>query len=155
MKEECMTIVIDEWIVHFIEEQNKNKEAFDFLQKVYEKCDKLVTIEGGPLMKKIYGVMKGASNWRNTAQVQLAKYFIQNFVKNSDKFILLNENELDDVPDEIQRQIPSKDLYLVQAHINTPNSVILTTDGRLKERVEANSRIGVALVEDFLDSYDC
>jgi hypothetical protein len=53
-------IVPNEWLAHDLRGDNggeKQKETFLFLEKVKDKCDKLVILDGSPFTEKIYKLM--------------------------------------------------------------------------------------------------
>ncbi|MEW6620289.1 MAG: hypothetical protein AB1422_13310 [bacterium] len=152
-----LNIVIDEWIIHFISPKEstpeKQKIVFEFLQKVFEKCDKFVIIKGGKLEKKIWGIAKESGNWRPEIR-SLVKNFIYQFRTNSKKFEILEENNLIPLSSELIQETPEDDLYLVKAAIST-KSCILTTDNRLKEKMVSRKELSIYLVDEFLKNYDC
>lgn len=143
-----MEITIDEWIVHFISDPQKREWTLTFLEKVFQKCDRLVTIRGAPLMKKIWRMSKESGNWDPTGR-SFAKYFFINFISNSNKFRLLDESELKPLPVELERETPHDDLYLVKAAMNTADRLILTTDSRLKEKLSHMREPTIHLVDEF------
>ncbi|MEW6606158.1 MAG: hypothetical protein AB1414_01720 [bacterium] len=152
-----MNIVIDEWMIHFISPKEstpeKQKMVFEFLQKVFKKCDKFVTMRGGKLEKKIWWIAKESSNWRPEIR-SVVKNFINQFWLNSKKFWLLEENNLIPLSLEVRQKIPEDDLYLIKVAIST-KSCILTTDNRLKEKMASQKELSIYLVDEFLKNYDC
>lgn len=113
-----MEITVDEWIVHFISDSQKRKDSLRFLEKLFQKCDKLVAVKGGSLMQKIWQMAKESGNWDPDGR-KLAKYFLGVFLNNSNKFLILDESNLKPLPLELAQETPSDDFDLVRAAINT------------------------------------
>lgn len=56
--------VIDEWLWADLWGENGQevqRESFLFLQKVFQQCDQLITVEGSPFLEKFYKLAKEAS----------------------------------------------------------------------------------------------
>ena len=149
-----MDIVIDEWIVHYIEEEENYLIAFEVLSRIYDKCDNLLTLENGPLMKKIYGLMKMTSCWNDPKQIMVAKYFINYFVQNSKKFKRIDEEDIQEIPEDMRNKISDpSDTFLFEGLHTSKDGIILTTDERLKN--ETDLPVKIELLKDFLENYDC
>lgn len=149
-----MEITIDEWIVHFIFDSQRRKDAAQFLETVFQKCDTFVAVKGGGFTQKIWWMSRESKNWDPAARI-LAKYFLGSFLWNSDKFHLLDESNLNPVPPEIERETPPDDRYLVKTAMSTPDKLILTTDSRLKKKLSHRQELTIHLVDEFLQQYDC
>lgn len=151
-----MEITVDDWIVHFIAQSDlqKRKDVLRFLEKLFQKCDKLVAVKGGGLMQKIWQMSKESGDW-DVASRSLAKYFFRSFLANSNKFLILEESNLKPLSKELEQETPPDDLYLVKAAINTTDRFILTTDDRLKEKLSHRQELTIRLMDEFLPQYDC
>jgi len=149
-----MEITIDEWLVHYISDPQRCEMAFKFLDKVFRKCDKFVTINDKGLMQKIYQMSRDSANWEPASR-RIAKYFFASFMVNSSKFHRLDPSTINQLPDDLRQQIPNDDIYLVETAMNTEAKFILTTDGRLKERLSGWKDLNIQLVDEFLQEYDC
>lgn len=148
-----MDIVIDEWIVHYIEEEDNYLIAFEILSRIYDKCDNLMTLENGPLISKIHTLMKELSRWNDPKQISIAKFFISNFVLNSKKFKRLDQDEIHELSDEEKENISdASDTFLFEALYTSEDGIILTTDERLKNETSLPARI--ELVRDFIEQYN-
>lgn len=149
-----MDIVIDEWIVHYIEDQDNYLVAFEVLSRIYDKCDNLLTVENGPLMKKIHSMMKKTSRWNDPNQIMVAKFMIRNFILNSKKFKLIDEGDIQEISDDIKEKVSDQsDIFLFEAFYTSEDGIILTTDERLKN--ETDLPVKIELVKKFLEVYDC
>lgn len=146
-----MEIVIDEWIVHYLSDPEKQEIVFKFLMKVFEKCDRFVTIRGKGLDQKIWQIAKKSGYW-NPESRRLVKWFMGNFRHNSKKFHVIEDSI--SLPLNLKEETPPDDEYLVKAAVIT-KSFILTTDYKLKEKLSHQKEVVVCMVDEFLDQYDC
>jgi len=149
-----MEITVDEWIVHFIYESQKREVAVKFLEKIHQKCDKLVAIRGEALDQKIWDMAKSSQNW-DIGGRRLAKWFMRVFRNNSNKFRTLEELNMEPLSVDFEREIPDDDRYLVKTAMCTSDKLIVTTDGKLKERLSGRQELIVRLVDEFLEAYNC
>jgi uncharacterized protein YpbB len=147
-----MKITINEWIFHYISNQEKSELVHRFLQKLLEKCDKIVLKRSSPLMEKIWKLSKISQHWEPKRRL-LAKYFINSFIKNSHKCVILEDHEIRAIPQELFSIIPSDDIYLVETAYTTEDKFILTTDQKLYSILSSYSEIKIELVEGFLSKY--
>lgn len=148
-----MKITINEWIIHYIYDEDKYKEVAEFLVKVLSKCDKLVLRRNIPLAKKILVLSKDSGNLR-PQQRYIAKFFIGSFIHNSEKCEILYEEEISRPPDNLVQFVKSDDLYLIENALAT-DKFILTTDSKLKQAINERHGIKVELVNEFFKRYDC
>lgn len=148
-----MQITVDEWIAHFISDPQKRKDALKFLEKLLQKSDKLVTLRGGPLNRKIFRMAEESATW-DSAGRDFVKWFMGEFL-NSENFLMLYESNLQPLSKELEQETPSDDLYLVKTAINTADRFIVTTDNRLKEKLSHRQELTIRLVDEFLQQYDC
>jgi len=149
-----MEIIVDEWIVHFISWSQKREVVVKFLEKVHQKCDKLVTMRGKALDEKIWSMAKSSQSW-DIGSRRLVKWFMGEFRNNPNKFRALEELDTEPLSADLEREIPEDDLYLVKTAMCTSDRLIVTTDGRLKERLSGRPELIVRLVDEFLEAYNC
>jgi predicted nucleic acid-binding protein len=146
-----MEIVLDEWIVHYILSKRNRKKAFDFLEKVFNKCDRFVTIEGEGLVKKIYKMAKKSGNLDVECRL-LVKWFMAKFPTHSKKFQVLETSSEIILPNKLKGINLKNDLYLVKAAIATGGTIV-TTDRKLKEKLTDVREINIQIFEDFFRQY--
>ena len=148
-----MDITIDEWVVHHIGDPDKLEAVEAFLNEVYRKCDRFVTIRGEHLDQRIFQLAKECATWEPRHKA-LAKHFISKFRLNPKKFHALEESEAAILPPDLGPDVPRKDVFLVRAALTT-GSPILTTDAKLKRRLAHAESVQVRLLDEFLQDYDC
>lgn len=124
-------LVIDEWLWADLFCENgieKQKETFRFLSAVFRKCDRIVTVKGSGFQQKAVALWRRADVMQGVTR-EVAKFYKAYFWYNSDKAILLEENQLHNLPPAINVNID--DQYLIQAYLTAQASVVITTDNPL------------------------
>ena len=154
-----MFLILDEWIFHDLQNDNdkdKQKESFQFLEKIKEKCDKIVLIENSKFEKKLWNFSKKAS--KNIELKYKFKFLKYSILYNSKKieFLNLKNMELKNYSG-ILEGINSDDQYFVLSYIYLKQSgkesiIIITTDKKLKGLLEKKS-ISVKCRNDFIKKY--
>ena len=124
-------LVIDEWLWSDLAGENTvddQRETFQLLGVIYNKCDRLVTVRGSRFDQKFFELFRHS----DVTRVGFAKYFKARFWYNSQKTLMLEEDQLQDLPEAIAREVQHKDHYLVRAYLTSKASEIITTDNPLK-----------------------
>jgi len=147
-----MEITIDEWIIHYLAEKNKIIIESEILEKIYKKCDKFVILKGERFYQKISRFEKES---KDRVSIILVKNFIRRFIRNSNKTILLEDSDVMDLPDDLEKITPGKDKFLVKTALLTKDKLILTTDAKLKEKINGMHGLNIVLIDEFIISYDC
>jgi hypothetical protein len=81
-----MILIIDEWLWHDLAGENreeKQKEAFRFLECIFKICDKIAIMENSPFIKKFW-------HFLNALPPEMIKFFKNYFLFNSDKCKLVD-----------------------------------------------------------------
>lgn len=144
-----MDVTVDEWLFHYLTSNNEEEylRAEDILNKMFERCDRIVLLKGSPMNEKINLLSKTDL----PKQRNIIKNFFRKFAYNSQKLELV-EN-VDELSNETTKLLPKqerdKDKYLIQTALATDDKVIVTTDGKLKESIHEKCGIRVKLVEEF------
>lgn len=128
-----LLLIIDEWIWADLAGENsyeKQQEAFRFLVKVLERCDRLAVVRGSPFLKKFFTLCKN----HDVMVRKVIKLFIDSFLRNSDKSVNYEETELQALREEIAKEVKKDDHYLVRAYLSAGvKALIITTDNPLRE----------------------
>ena len=125
-------LVIDEWLWSDLTGENTKagqREAFQFLEAIYNKCDRIVTVRGSRFDQKSLGLFK----LNDIIGDLILKFFKDRFWFNSVKTVLLEEDQLPDLPEHLYKEVEPSDQYLVRAFIASGASEIVTTDNPLKD----------------------
>lgn len=143
-------IVIDEWLWADLSGENSDKtqkETFEFIQAIFDKCDRIVTVKGSKFNQKAFDLCKHTDVKRR----EIVKYYRDKFLFNSKKSVNLEESSLKSVPEHISKVTKEDDYYLIQAYLTAEASVIVTTDNPLKTAV--NNDINCQLRNEFVPAY--
>lgn len=146
-------MVIDEWLWSDLAGENgvdKQRETFQFLEAVFIKCDRIVTVRGSQFTAKFYALSRDST--LGDPRRKIVKFFKDQFLHNPDKSQLFNGNELKELPAEIAEQVNLDDQYLVRAYLTSTADVLVTTDNSLRETLDRNG-ICCRAREDFVPDY--
>ena len=144
-------LVIDEWLwadLRGANEGQQQKETFQFLQAIFKKCDRIVTVKGSPFDQKYLGLFDRHNQVRN----RLALYYRDFFRYNSLKSFLIEENQLAELSSELSLQVEQSDHYVVRAFLASQASAIVTTDVPLKEVLDKHG-IPCSYRDEFVRDY--
>lgn len=154
-----LEIVVDEWIVHYLSDKTKSCEVRQFIDKLIEKCDKILIPHGSKLERKIWELPKLSANFPARIRDNTKRFF-SGIVKNSDKcrFVELSNSSVGTPLETMLEPIPHDDRYLIATALMMSVKVIVTTDQRLIDIVSPIpelERIGlkIQLLDEFLTEY--
>jgi len=140
--------IINEWLWSDLIGENseqKQKEAYDFLLTLYEKCDRIAVAKDSEFQRKEWSFSKKAVN---EMERKIARIYFYNIRFNSKKYEEVNIKlgkgfDLADInPD---------DHYLVKTYYKT-NATIITSDNDLVKILESKG-IPCKLRDEFLQEY--
>lgn len=142
--------IIDEWIWHDLAGENgeeKLKEAFKFLKFVYEKCDRITTIENSRFEQKFFSFCE-----RTDLKSRKIVRFYRGFIfDNSEKYSRVKANQCQDISQDISSKIKPDDQYLIKLY-NKIQCTIITTDNPLLEILRSH-QIQCEHRDNFLQHY--
>jgi predicted nucleic acid-binding protein len=145
-------IVVDEWLLHDLSGENGRKaqgQAYRFLLKLKDKCDRLVVLRGSVWAQKAYALMKSLDR-----EVQrLSKFLHRGILQDLQKCRYFETNEIHSLSQDVASQIPRKDVYLVEVYCSSGADMLLTTDGPLRDVLRDVGTVNVRLREEFLTEY--
>jgi predicted nucleic acid-binding protein len=149
-----MEIVVNEWLLDYMcpsTQLQKISMAIKFINGLVKKCDKMVIGRATPFASKFYCYMK-RFGWDIDFKKRYAKLNYLLF-RNSDKTIIIEKDNVNKLPKEIEEKIPVDDKYLIELVYSSRDRIILTTDGRLKEKLKDEVDLKICLLEEFLQEY--
>jgi hypothetical protein len=144
-------LVIDEWLWSDLAGENSTnsqRETFQFLEAVFTKCDRIVTVKGSRFEEKALGFWKLTDVTRRG----IAKFYKERFWYNSDKCLLLDPAELQHLEDVISNKVKADDRYLVRACLTSKAMAIVTTDNPLRNALDGHG-IPCRLRQEFVPEY--
>jgi predicted nucleic acid-binding protein len=147
-------LVLDEWVWADLNGENgeeAQRETFRLLQRVFEKCDQLVAVEGSQFLRKYSNMMARQISLGDLRRT-IIKVFKAQFFLNSEKLHCLQEGSLPDTPPELEHKVKEDDQYLVRAYLAANADLLVTTDNPL---MEALSECGIRCMnrDTFISSY--
>lgn len=140
-------IIPDEWFIHDLKGDNgeeRQSETFSFMEKVFEKCDRLAVIVGGSFMNKFNNLLMSDSRLKISLS---SRYLNLAFFINPSKSIKLTI--VQELNEEIKNQIPIGKEYLYQIYQTLGEGKIITTTKDLENIPNTYFR------DEFLSDYNC
>ena len=125
-------LIIDEWLWSDLAGENtidEQRETIEFLKAIFNKCDRIVTVKGSRFDQKFFELFRHS----DITRLSIAKFFKARFWYNSQKSLMLEEDQLQSLPEALAAEIEQTDHYLVRAYLTSDASKIVTTDNPLKE----------------------
>lgn len=149
-----MEIVVNEWLLDYIRPSSdleKISMVTRFVNGVVKKCDKIVIGRPSPFVSKFYCYMKkfGGNIDFKKRSTKLHRLLF----RNPDKTIIVDEADKKELPEEIKKKTPYDDQYLIRLAYSCEGRIVLTTDGRLKEKLKDETELKIYLLEEFLREY--
>jgi len=145
-------IVVDEWLLHDLSGENGPKaqgQAYRFLSKLKNKCDRLVVLRGSVWVKKAYALMKSL----DPDVRRLSKFLHRGILQDLQKCRYFEANEIRSLPEDVAGTIPRKDVYLVEAYCSSAADMFLTTDETLYDVLRDMRNVNARLRDEFLAAY--
>lgn len=122
-------LILDEWVWADLGGENGKicfEETYEFINSVYKKCDKIATMKGSKFERKFFNLCKRTDINCHTV-IRIYKNYI---FHNLDKYISLNEEDCQQIPQDILSEVNIDDHYLLKLQYRLQCSII-TTDNQL------------------------
>jgi len=116
-------LVLDEWVWADLNGENGEKaqrETFQLLQRVFEKCDQLVAVDGSPFLRKYFNMARHVST--GDLRLRIVKVFKAQFLENSEKLHRLQAGSLPDTPTEFGAQGQGSNILFQRSPLPPPPS---------------------------------
>ena len=150
-----MDIVVNEWLLEYLRpdaDADHMDLALKFVSAWAEKHDRVVIRRTSPFVQKFYGYMK-QFGWDAAFKRRFSGLNRLLFV-NSDKTLILDDCDVKELPEVLADGIPADDKYLIELWSSVPGSVVVTTDGRLKDiLLKYDASAEIYLLTEFLRTY--
>ena len=151
-----MELVVNEWLLDYFRPDSEKYErdlALKFVNALVEKCDKVVIRRASPFVKKFHSYMKEFGY--DLDFKKRFKKINELLFRNSDKTIIIDDYDIESLPERIEQKVPSDDddRYLVELAYSSTDKIIITTDKRLKEKLKDEPDLKIYLLEEFMKNY--
>lgn len=149
-----MEIVVNEWLLHYLcpdAEECDTNLAFQFIKAWMKGCYKVVIKRQSPFTKKLYRFMKESESHSDFIKKRFRKLNL--LFRDWDKTIIVEQYDINDLPQELEAKTPLEDKYLVELAYSKSGRIIVTTDIKLKEKLQDEVDLNVYLLEEFLQNY--
>lgn len=150
-----MEIVVNEWLLDYLRtdaQADETRLAIRFVNAWVEKCDKIVIRKDSPFTQKFYDYMGQAEQYA-VSRKHFRKLFELLFL-NSDKTKILDDCDISEIPEDLASKIPADDRYLIELWYSVLDSVVVTTDAKLKDKmIVYDSSAKIYLLKEFLLTY--
>jgi predicted nucleic acid-binding protein len=81
--------------------------------------------------------------------------FLGYLLRDSNKTTMMEEEEVPQLPEDIAKNCPPDDIYLMELALFSNDRTIITTDRKLKEKMSPFPILKVLIFSDFIQIYDC
>lgn len=149
-----MEIIVNEWLLEYFRpdaQASDKARAAQFLNAFREKPDKMVIKRESAFTRKLYDYM-GGFGWDVCSRKRFSDLHKLVFL-DSDKTIIADEGDLQDLPEDIAAKTPADDIYLIELWYSNQERIVLTTDAKLKERFKDVPNLKICLLGEFLQEY--
>lgn len=120
-----MIIVPNEWLVDFLlGSVHEQRLVHRFLDRIEAQGHLLALRRESPLVKKLFRAMRNPQKRARRLRLMLF---------DANKVALVEEHEIAALPDQLQREVPDDDRYLVETAFAKRPCLLVTTDGTLLE----------------------
>lgn len=141
-------LLLNEWVFHDLTLENGEdsfRETASFLIYLQNAQITLVVPAERRWLDKAGRLFDGAD-----PRVRTAARLFHNILRNSDRTIWTNYEQMESVPANIYSGIPEEDIYLIRAYATSGADLLVTSDTGLFQACESNDTINCQLRDDFL-----
>jgi len=147
-----LEFVPNEWFVEYMPPDHQmQRTVWEIMDRLEERGDKFVIRRRSPFISKFYRFNKLYGGQLSPAHALFRRLFLMTL--DPARTRLIEEHEIFQLPSEIVAIIPPDDLYLLETANLTPERLIVTTDGRLREAVHGHHGFQLVMLETFVRDY--
>ena len=150
-----MQFVVNEWLLEYLTpnaDEDNFKKVNKFIEYISGQSHKIVIGRKNPFITKFYKFSKEYS-WNESSNKNFKKLHNLLF-RDSERTLIIEDNELYKIPEELKNKTHSKDIYLIELALSTEDKIIITTDSKLKEMLKDVNDLNIELLDDFLNKID-
>lgn len=144
--------IVNEWLWSDSNGDNgeeKQKEALEFLETLFKKCDRLAVAKGSKFQQKEWNFSKNAAC--DIKKREIAKLYFSKIKSNSQKYVEIDIEKIEKKEEYDLADIKPDDIYLIKTYYKT-KGLIISTDNKLINSLKAKD-IPCKLRDEFLKEY--
>jgi hypothetical protein len=147
-------MVLNEWILHDLRGDNgpeRQLAAGTYMQALKQKRDQIVVLRGSRWTQKAFELMAVSS-----PQVRILSQRLHlAILRDSDRCRYIETTQIEPLPTDLADEVPMDDVYLFQTAQAAGETLLVTSDGRLIDRVKSAVNRGIHLRarDEFLQEY--
>ena len=145
-----MIVVLNEWIFHDLQGDNgpeRRRRTRAFMEAFESSSDRLVIPNEPRWLRKAYGLMR-----RQEPEGKAVGKLVRRMLSNP-KLAVQVETDAAPIPEDLLRETPSEDIYLVEAYLSAGADTLVTTDEGLHGALADFAVVDCLLRDDFLAGY--
>ena len=149
-------LILNEWFLHDLNGDNgetKLRETAVLLSNIIREDNfKIFILDDSPWIVK---ARKFAANPKEPTH-QLMHLLFGMVIRDSEKCRIIGSSELRALPEEILKNIPNEDAYLVELSLKVPSPILVSTDTELianTKKFESEIKIKVFHRDDFISRF--
>ena len=148
-----MEIIVNEWLLEYLRpntSREKRNYALRFIKAWENKIIKVVIRRPSPFLQKLQRY------WQKSNEDESSYYNYKRISRqlyDSDKTVIVDDNDIKNLPAKLEDKTPSDDKYLIELAYTEPSRLIVTTDSPLKQKLHGEAEIKICLLDDFLSDY--
>ena len=149
-----MEIVVNEWLLDYLRpdaEECHQDLAIKFVNTWVKKCDKVVIRRPSPFVSKFHSYMKQFGR-NQQFKKRLSKLYKLLFL-DSNKTIIADDNDVKELPEEVIAKTHSKDKYLIELLYSKQERIFVTTDIKLRDKLQDETNLKIYILQNFLQNY--
>ena len=146
-----MILLLNEWVFHDLTLENGDdnfRETARFLIYLQSSPISLVVPVERRWLDKAGRLFNGAD-----PQIRTGARLFRNILRDSNRTIWTNYQQMEAVPADIYSGIPEEDIYLIKAYVTSGAELLVTSDIGLYQACESSNIINCQLRDDFLRGF--
>lgn len=149
-------LILNEWFLHDLNGDNgekKLRETSVLLSKIINEGQfKIFILDESPWIAK---ARKFAANSKQPTH-ELMRLLFGMVIRDGEKCEIIGNNELSKVPQDVLKQIPPEDAYLIKLSLKVPSPILVSTDYELivkTKMFESEIKIKVFHRDNFISQF--
>ena len=148
-----MQLVLNEWFLDYMAPESLNvRLILRLLDAIETKGDQIVIKRPSPFTEKFYRLNKLYGNQGQPSSRPVFRRFAL-LMRDDRRVRLVEEEEIQSLPEAVLEFVDPEDRYLAEIAALTRERTIVTTDTKLKDKLNGKDGFRVTLLDEFLEEY--